>query len=202
MKRLSSRFIRAAQRWLILTLTLGLAVAVTLGASARVAHALPEYATRTGEACSACHISAGGGGPRTLRGLLWAARGRPDKVPTLPGLLIAPRISDGAELYDIACGGCHGYKGEGLFAIGLAHRNINAGSVRAFVVDGIPRLGMPAFDGQFTAEQLNALVAFVAGLSNGTIPPPPDAYPLPPARFVCVAADPACAARPTRVGGN
>ena len=199
MKRLS---LRSLQYFITVTLVLGLALVGTLALAVRVAHALPEYAPRTGEACSACHISAGGGGPRTLRGLLWAARGRPDKVPTLPGLLIAPRVSDGAELYDIACGGCHGYKGEGLFAAKLANLNIGAGSVRAFVLDGIPPLGMPAFEGQFTDEQLNALVAFVAGLSDGSVPPPPDAYPLPPAHFVCRAADPACAAQPSRAGGN
>ena len=68
----------------------------------------PEYATLTGEGCATCHVSPGGGGPRTLRGLLWAVRGKPAKVPTLPGVLIAPNVTDGAELYDIACAACHG----------------------------------------------------------------------------------------------
>lgn len=46
-------------------------------------HALPEYSTHTGQACGTCHVNPGGGGPRTLRGLLWAAQGRPDVVPML-----------------------------------------------------------------------------------------------------------------------
>ena len=71
-------------------------------------HALPEYALRTGESCATCHVSPGGGGPRTLRGLLWAARGKPDKVPDLPNLLLAPGVSNGDELYEIGCSACHG----------------------------------------------------------------------------------------------
>ena len=74
----------------------------------QAAHALPEFTERTSEPCAACHVNPGGGGPRTLRGLLWAARGRPDDIPPLPGKLISPDITDGLELYDIACAGCHG----------------------------------------------------------------------------------------------
>ncbi|MBI4631470.1 MAG: cytochrome c [Chloroflexi bacterium] len=94
-----------------------------------------------------CHVSPGGGGPRTLRGLLWGARGKPDKVPTLPGVLIAPYVNDGAELYDIACAACHGKKAEGLFAIGLVGIDISKVSVRSFIERGITRSGMPSFQG-------------------------------------------------------
>ncbi|MCA9966786.1 MAG: cytochrome c [Anaerolineales bacterium] len=153
-------------------------------------HSLPEYSPRTGETCAVCHVSAGGGGPRTLRGLLWAARGRPDQVPTLPGMLIAPaEIVDGLELYDIACAGCHGYSRSGLFAIGLANSGISQGAIRSFTLNGIPELNMPAFDGQFTDEQLEALVAFVADLGDGQIPP--EEYPLPPSQFICAPVEPA-----------
>jgi mono/diheme cytochrome c family protein len=158
----------------------------------RPVHALPEYAVRTGEPCATCHVSAGGGGPRTLRGLLWAARGRPDQVPELPGQLIAPGIEGGLELYDIACAGCHGFNGEGLFGISLVDRGgISPGTVRSFILNGIPDLGMPAFAERFTPEQLQALTAFVADLTAGNRPP--DEYPLPTPAFTCQPVDePAC----------
>jgi len=146
-------------------------------------HALPEFAERTGEPCATCHVNPGGGGPRTLRGLLWAARGRPDLVPELPGALVDPQITDGLELYDIACAGCHGSSGEGLLAISLAGQEISPASARSFTRDGIPDLGMPAFGERLTTEQLDSLAAFVAELSQG--PPIPREYLLPPPEFTC-----------------
>ena len=182
--------------WLIISVVLGVPTA----------QALPEYAARTGEPGATCHVSPGGGGPRTLRGLLWAARGKPDKVPTLPGILIAPGVSDGAELFDIACAACHGSKGEGLFAIGLVGTGVNETSVRSFVTHGIPLSGMPSFEGRFTDDQLSALVTFVAGLASGKIAPLPDRYPLPPAQFTCASsaasASDACSEHSRTRGGN
>ncbi len=67
---MKSTLIRFAQYLAIAALALG----VTLWVAAQPVHALPEYAARTGESCATCHVSPGGGGPRTLRGLLWAAR--------------------------------------------------------------------------------------------------------------------------------
>lgn len=200
----------ALRRWIRTPLLAGLAgglvvvSAAWLGLTAPPAHALPEYTTRTGEACATCHVSAGGGGPRTLRGLLWAARGRPDKVPTLPGLLIAPGVTSGADLYDIACAGCHGNKGEGLFGTGLVGRRIGRGSMRGFIVRGIPALNMPSFTGQFTPDQLDALVIYASGLSSGEVEPPPDSYRLPPAVFTCQRpGDFGCQSpRPAAAGGN
>lgn len=183
---------------------IGAFLAVTLWLGVATAHALPEYASRTGEPCATCHVSPGGGGPRTLRGLLWAARGKPDKVPALPGILIAPGVRDGAELYDAACAACHGAKGEGLFAIGLAGTGISQPSIRSFIRRGISAFGMPAFEGQFTDEQLNTLVTYVEGLSNGEISPPPDEYPLPPAELMCGSASQStgCEKSPPRPRGN
>ncbi|MBI3176937.1 MAG: cytochrome c [Chloroflexi bacterium] len=197
MKRLPIGLIRFVQYAAAVLLAVALFAAVTLLAGARPVYALPEYAERTGEACAACHVSPGGGGPRTLRGLLWAARGRPDSVPPLPGVLIAPGVSDGSELYDIACAACHGSKGEGLFAIGLTGTQISKPAIRSFVVQGIPLSGMPGFKGQFTAAQLDALVTFVAALADGSISPLPDSYLLPPAHFKCRPIAPA-----VKCGGN
>ena len=81
--------------WLIHYLQLlaiaGIAVFIFLAIASwsNPVHALPEYAKRTGESCATCHVNPGGGGPRTLRGALWAARGKPDQVPSLPGVLLA-----------------------------------------------------------------------------------------------------------------
>jgi len=177
----------------LLVIALGMAAywAVTLLARYPAAHALPEYATRTGESCATCHVNPGGGGPRTLRGLLWAARGRPDQVPELVGLKAAPGVTAGSELYEIACAGCHGRQGEGLFAIELTSTGISSGAIRSFVLRGIPGTGMPAFEEQFEADQIEALVNYVAGLANGTIAPPAKEYPLPPAEYKCEPVSPA-----------
>ena len=204
-KALFSQPIRSASYLVIVLLSLALLAFVTLWSSSTEVKALPEYSPRTGAACAACHVSAGGGGPRTLRGLLWGARGRPDKVPELPGMLIAPHVEDAVELYQIACGGCHGYKGEGLSAAGLTNTKIGYTSILSFTVRGIKPLGMPAFEGQFTDEQLETLVSYVTGLANGSIPPPSDTYALPPSLFRCDAATSEsafCNDTPPEIGGN
>ncbi len=204
MKRLFRKPIQSLKILFLIALSLIVVTGITLWAGSSTVYALPEYAARTGEPCAACHVSAGGGGPRTLRGLLWSARGRPDKVPDLPGMLIAPRVTDGMELYQIACAGCHGSKGEGLFAMGLVNTKISPSSIRAYTLVGIPKLGMPPFQGQFTPDQLSSLVKYVAGLSSGEIPPPVDAYPLPPAQFHCISgsAQPDCSPGAQESGGN
>lgn len=156
-----------------------------LGGGVNSAHALPEYVDRTSESCGTCHVNPGGGGPRTLQGLLWAAAGRPDAVPSLPGTLVAPaEITDGIELYDIACAGCHGLRGEGLFAINIAGTQISKQAIRSFILYGIPGLGMPGFEGRFTDTQLNNLVDFAVSLSSGEIFLP-ESYELPPPLFRC-----------------
>ncbi|MFQ5613413.1 MAG: c-type cytochrome [Anaerolineae bacterium] len=179
--------ILAIQYGLIILVVVTIVGLVSLLGPPRQANALPEYAIRTGEPCATCHVSPGGGGPRTLRGLLWAARGRPDQVPILPNILIAPGVSDGAELYDIACAACHGHKGEGLFGTALAGTALRESKIRSNTLRGRQRSGMPAFEGQFTAEQLDALVVYVADLAAGVVEPPPETYPLPPGQLTCSA---------------
>ena len=190
-------FTRALQTIAVAGLALGVYLALTLWTSARTAHALPEYAARTGEPCATCHVSPGGGGPRTLRGLLWAARGKPDKVPALSGVLVAPGVRDGAELYDIAGAACHGHQGEGIFGAALANTALKEEKIRSTVLRGKTRSGMPAFEGQFADTQLDALVTFVAGLASGEIQPPPDEYPLAPGQFTCNPLSPTA-----KCGGN
>ncbi len=160
-------------------------------------NALPEYAVRTGESCSTCHVNPGGGGPRTLRGMLWSARGRSDAVPELPGVLLAPGISDGVELWDIACASCHGPQGEGGVGAPVAGSGLTANKIRSAIKRGRERSGMPPFDGQFTDGQLDALVDFTYGIANDVIEPPPPAYPLPPAELACQSPT-----APASCGGN
>ena len=142
-------------------------------------------------------MSPGGGGPRPRRGLLWAARGRPDQVPTLPNVLLAPGISDGAELYDIACAACHGLQGEGIFGKPLANSGLAKGKIKSAIKRGRERSGMPPFEDQLPDEQLDALVDFTHGMANDIIDLPPLTYPLPAGQLDC---QPQTAL--TRCGGN
>lgn len=201
-------FAKIEPRFLHYAVLIGLASAVVIALAvytgSQPVYALPEYAARTGEPCAACHVSAGGGGPRTLRGMLWAARGKPDKLPSLPGMLIAPRITDGQELYQIACSGCHGQKGEGMFAMGLVNTNISQPAVGDIILNGIPKMGMPSFENQFTHDQFESLVTYITGLASGKIAPPPDSYPLAPALLRCPSGskDPACTPASSEKEGN
>lgn len=183
MKKRLRTFMRFIQYPSLVALSLGALLLTAVLFTARPAYALPEYAARTGEPCATCHVSPGGGGPRTLRGLLWAARGKPDQVPLLPGVLIAPGVKDGVGLFDIACAACHGTKGEGIFGRELSGSALKGNKIRSNVLSGRTLSGMPSFDGQFTPEQLDTLVTYVAGLASGDIQPPPDRYPLPSAQF-------------------
>lgn len=145
---------------------------------AQPAHALPEFSPRTGESCATCHVNPGGGGPRTMRGLLWAAKGRPDAVPELPGVLIAPGVSDGEELYQIACASCHGEFGEGMFGTRLIYSGLNKAKIRGNILRGRLQSGMPSYEGKFTDQQLEALVEYTLALVNAEATPAPQSYPL------------------------
>jgi len=144
------------------------------------AYALPEYAQRTNESCSTCHVNPGGGGPRTMRGLIWSAKGQPNAVPELPGVLLAPGVSEGAELYQIACASCHGVYGEGMVGLPLESGGVQENKVRSTILYGRRYSGMPSFDGQFTDEQFEALVAYTVKLENGQAEPISNSYPLEP----------------------
>ena len=120
-----------------------------------------------------------------MRGALWAARGKADEVPVLPGVLMAPGVTDGAELYDIACSTCHGLQGEGLFGREIANTGLAENKIRSNILKGRLKSGMPAFDGMFTAEQLKALVDYTVSLADGTAEIPPSEYLLESPSFKC-----------------
>lgn len=175
--------VRITPHHLLLAGVASVVVAVLIAPiSPRTVRALPEYARRTNEPCATCHVSPGGGGPRTMRGLLWIADGRPDTVRAFKGILLAPGVSDPQVLYDVACAACHGSKGEGASVTGLLGFDFSESLVRRRVVQGAPQFGMPSFEGQFTDPQLTALAKFVADVSGGRIVPP-ESYPLPPGKL-------------------
>ena len=179
-----ANFVKTLQVSMLVLLAVGTIFVTGLMTKERPVHALPEYAARTGEACATCHVNPGGGGPRTLRGLLWAANGRPDQVPIL-NMLIAPGVDNGAELYDITCAGCHGFAGEGLFGIALTDSGLSESKIQSTIDRGRERSGMPAFEGQLSDAQLEVLVTFVTGIASGDLDPQPNSYALPPAEFTC-----------------
>jgi mono/diheme cytochrome c family protein len=171
---------------------LGVVIGVLVFAAQRPAHALPEYATRTGQQCTTCHVNPAGGGPRTLRGLLWLAEGRPDEVPLLPGAAEAePREEalDGATLYqEFTCAGCHGPSGEG--GVGPA---LNQVELPADEIVEVTRNGQGTMTGYrpdvLSDAQLDAVVEYVRALGRGEVQLDLDLEkrPLPSLQVVCSA---------------
>lgn len=174
---------------------LGALAALALFAFQPAAHALPEYATRTGEPCATCHVNPAGGGPRTERGNLWIAAGRPDQVPPLPAGTAADASSakttpagsanDGAALYTgLGCSGCHGAAGTG--GAGPA---LNRGEIPADQLSQILRQGkgtMPALPAGVPDAELAALVRYVTSLGGGQAAPQATGASRPsPPRLVC-----------------
>ena len=182
---MKNRMISLVQRIVIMGIGIGMFFIVGILFGEPSAHALPEFASQTGEPCSTCHVNPGGGGPRTLRGLMWAAQGRPDLVPDIGDILIAPGVNDGVELYDTSCAACHGAAGEGLFGSTLTSSGISESNILSSILRGRERSGMPSFEGRFTDTQLGVLVTYVTGIASGAIEPAPLSYPLEFAQFEC-----------------
>ncbi len=168
---------------------LGVLVGVLVLATQRPAHALPEYAARTGQQCTTCHVNPAGGGPRTLRGLLWLAQGRPDQVPPLPGSEQAAGEGglDGAGLYEkLACAGCHGPNGEG--GVGPA---LNQAELPAEELAGIMRNGIGIMNGYgvdvMSDQELDVIVQYVQAIGRGEVKPSLNLQKqlLPPAQLSC-----------------
>ncbi len=149
-------------------IALGALVGLVVFAARPPAQALPEYATRTGQPCATCHVNPAGGGPRTLRGSLWVAQGKPDEVPPLPGGEEQPATGlDGRALFDkFACAGCHGANGEG--GVGPA---INRGELPADEIAQVVRKGrgaMMAYSSDVMSdEELEAIIGYMQALGQG-----------------------------------
>lgn len=184
---------------------LGVLVGVLAFAAQQPAHALPEYATRTGQQCTTCHVNPAGGGPRTLRGLLWLAQGRPDQVPRLPGseTEASEGALDGATLYqEFTCAACHGLNGEG--GVGPA---LNQVELPADQIVQVTRNGQGTMAGYnpdvMSDAQLDAIVQFVQALGRGEVQAGPELEKrsLPPWELTCYAGLSAPSAR-MDCGGN
>lgn len=152
--------------WIGIGVVLGLLFFVSWPA----AHAYPEYTDRTGQQCTACHINPAGGGPRTLRGLLWIAGGRPDQVPDLPS---AQDEGDegptGESLFArFECNRCHGIVGEG----GIATTLIGTPWTEEQMAD-ILRNGIGSMNGYapeiMSDAQMTALIPYVQAIGRGEI---------------------------------
>lgn len=172
----------------LLWIGLGVALGIVLFTAWQPVHAYPEYTDRTGQQCTACHINPAGGGPRTLRGLLWIAEGRPDTVPALPGSEKAgDEALDGPALYaQFECSRCHGSVGEGDVGGALMDREWTTEQL----IDVI-RNGFESMKGYAPAvmsdEEMNALIPYIQAIGRGEVQSSLflQKRPLPPARFVC-----------------
>lgn len=134
-------------------------------------HAYPEYTGRTGQQCTACHVNPAGGGPRTIRGLLWIAEGRPDEVPPLPGgdMQAEGETVDGPALYDARdCALCHGPVGEGDTGPVLTEHEWPAEELVGIIVEGTGTMKGYGPDA-FSQAELEALVAYVQAIGRGEI---------------------------------
>lgn len=165
----------SAYRRSLLWLGLGVLVGVLLFASRPSVRALPEYMTRTGEACATCHVNPAGGGPLTARGSLWIATGKPDQVPQVPGGDESPRpTADGENLYDqFGCSGCHGPVGEGASGPALNQAELPAGQLRQVTRDG--KGNMPGYRTDVMPDaDLAALVQYLQAIGRGEMPAQPN----------------------------
>jgi mono/diheme cytochrome c family protein len=172
-------------------IALGVAVGFLLFAVRPVAHALPEYSTRTGEACAACHVNPAGGGPRTLRGSLWIAAGRPDQVPPLPGSAqqsgAAATPADDQALYEkFACAGCHGPAGEGGAGPALNKAESPADQLAQVIRNGKGTM-MGYKPNTMSDAELAAVIRFTQAIGRGEVKPLARTEPRvrPPAQAVC-----------------
>jgi mono/diheme cytochrome c family protein len=168
-------------------------------------HAYPEYTARTGEQCTTCHVNPAGGGPRTLRGLLWLADGKQDTVPPLPGSSAAAsdQVLDGAGLYEkLECGRCHGLTGEGGVGPALNDAEQESAALTNVIVNGVGTMKGYGVDALSTAE-MEVLVAYLRAMGRGEIKSAIILQKrlLPPAQLSCTAG-PAATPAATTCGGN
>ena len=128
-----------------------------------------------------------------------ALNGNPSATPEVPD----PRtVVSFTTLYELNCAGCHGARGEGGLAVGLAAPGYLAyapdAAVREVVAHGRPGTAMPPFarraGGMLSDEQIEALVAGIRAWA-----PAASDGPEPPPHLETAAADPARGADAFRV---
>jgi len=150
-------------------------------------------------------VNPAGGGPRTVRSLLWVAEGRPDQVPSLPGSEEQPGETalDGRALFEkFACSGCHGPNGEGGAGPALNYAELPAGEVGQVTRSG--KGTMMAYGSDVMSDsELDAVVQFVQALGREEVEAGPvlEKRLLPPAQLSCGAGSSTFPQR-TGCGGN
>ena len=169
------------------------------------AQALPEYATRTGQPCATCHVNPAGGGPRTLRGLLWLAQERPDQVPPLPGSEeeVGEATLDGAALFEkFQCSRCHDPSGEGDVGPALNQKELPTAELVEII-----RNGKGIMNGYrpevMSDEEMDAVIQHAQAIGRGEVQSSLNMQKrlLPPAQLSCTADSAALPGR-TDCGGN
>lgn len=153
--------------WIGLGVLVGMLVFMTWPS----AHALPEYATRTGQQCATCHVNPAGGGPRTLRGLLWLAQDRPDQVPPLPGSEVeeGEAALDGAALFEnFECSRCHGPTGEGDIGPALNQAELPTAELAAIIRNGTGIMKGYRPD-VMSDEEIDTLIPYLQAIGRGEI---------------------------------
>ena len=185
-------------------ITLGVVAGVVVAGTWTTTEAYPEYATRTGEQCTTCHVNPAGGGPRTLRGLLWLAQGKPDTVPPLPGSSAeGTEELDGAGLFaKLECSRCHGLTGEGGVGPALNDAEWDSATLTDIIVNGTGSMKGFGANALSTAE-MDVLVAYLQAMGRGEIKSAIILQKrlLPPAQLSCNAG-PVNAPASTACGGN
>jgi mono/diheme cytochrome c family protein len=88
---------------------------------------------------------------------------------TAPVLPTPTPVIEAASLYAQYCAGCHGPEGEGTDAIGLVLNSkgflsrTDDALLYQLTAQGRPEQGMPAFAGELSSAEINALVDFIRG---------------------------------------
>ncbi|HET9599087.1 MAG TPA: cytochrome c [Anaeromyxobacteraceae bacterium] len=97
------------------------------------------------------------------------------KALVLAAALLAPPAlaADAARVWEARCADCHGKDGRGRTGMGrrLGVKDLTATAksvpeLAADIADGIPERKMPAYGKKLTAEQIEALAAYVKELKR------------------------------------
>ena len=136
------------------------------------------------------------GGPLTSEDIsrldLWLMEQAGVKPIRLPIAEVTGDIDMGAELYAAECAECHGAKGEGGLGTALGNAAMLSMTtdpfIRHAIVYGRQGTEMRAYGDELTAEQIDALTAFIRSRATGwevqrpvfQTPPPVDEYVLNP----------------------
>ncbi len=85
-------------------------------------------------------------------------QGRSGSAPVSAAL-----VTTGRSLYAQACASCHGSGGAGGYGPRLINTDQSGAQITAVIVHGV-KGKMPAFGGKYSAQQIQAMVAYVQSL--------------------------------------